>query len=194
MREPRTTAWLGPPAPVPARAGGPPAPASVRAGEPGAARVRSPVSRGLAERSTQRASQLQPAAARGAAHRPSGPSGAIAEFPSLERCAAYIAARAALTAVRDAAAAWPPEVADHARQAALDALALVAEAVAYDHGTAGRRHCLRGAISAALDVAAMADVAAAIGCASDELSEVQRLAGRTVALLGMFLHATTGGI
>jgi hypothetical protein len=116
------------------------------------------------------------------------------EFASPDRCAAYVAARAALIVVQRVAAHWPESLADRARRAASDALQLTAAAIAHDHASAGRRHCLREAITSALRVAATVDLARAIGPRSEELADVQRIAGRSVALLAMFLHASTSAL
>jgi hypothetical protein len=116
------------------------------------------------------------------------------EFASPERCAAYVAARAALIAVQRVAAHWPESLADRARRGASDALQLTAAAIAHDHASAGRRHCLREAITSALGVAATVDLAHAMGQRSDDLADVQRVAGRSVALLAMFLHANTSAL
>jgi hypothetical protein len=113
------------------------------------------------------------------------------EFASLERCAAYVAARAVLTDVQRAAARWPEALRHRARHAALDTLQLTAQAASHGHDSAGRRQCLREAITTALGVAATIDAARAMGYGGEELAELQRVTGRTIALLGMFLHAGT---
>lgn len=115
----------------------------------------------------------------------------MCEFASLDRCAAYVAARAALIAVQRAAARWPEALGDRARHGAIDAMQLTAQAVSHGHATAGRRECLREAITAALGLAATVDAVGAMGYGGSEIIELQRATGRTVALLGMFLHATT---
>jgi hypothetical protein len=115
----------------------------------------------------------------------------MCEFASLDRCAAYVAARAALIAVQRAAADWPDGLGARARHGAIATVQLTAEAVSHDHATAGRRQCLRDAITTALGVAATIDVAHAMGYGGGELLDVQRVAGRAVALLGMLLHAST---
>jgi hypothetical protein len=116
---------------------------------------------------------------------------AMREFASLERCAAYVAARAVLTDIQGTAARWPEALRHRARQAALDTLQLTAQAASHVHDSAGRRQCLREAITTALGVAATIDDARAMGYGDDELAELQRVTGRTIALLGMFLHAGT---
>ena len=118
----------------------------------------------------------------------------MCEFTSLDRCAAYVAARAALVAVQRVAAGWPDTLAEQARRAAADTMHVIAEAISHGVGTAGRRRCLRDALTSALSVAASVDVARAMGFGDTELDEAQRTAGRTVALLGMFLHANTSPI
>src|SRR5262249_32588722 len=94
-------------------------------------------------------------------------------------------------AVQRAAIAWPASLGERARHAAIATLQLTAEAVAHDHATADRRQCLRDAITTALGVAATIDVAHAMGYGGHQLLDVQRVAGRAVALLGMLLHAST---
>jgi len=113
------------------------------------------------------------------------------DFASLERCAAYVAARAVLTVVQGAATRWPEALRHRARHGALDTLQLTAQAAGHGHDSAGRRHCLREAIITALGVAATVDAARTMGYDGDELVELQRATGRTIALLGMFLHAGT---
>jgi hypothetical protein len=115
----------------------------------------------------------------------------MCEFTSLERCAAYVAARSAMIAVQDAAARWPDALGDRARRDAVDTVQLTAQAVSHEHASAGRRLCLREAIAAALGMAAAIDAAADMGYAIGDAVELQRAAGRTVALLGMLLHAGT---
>lgn len=113
------------------------------------------------------------------------------EFASLERCAAYVAARTVMTEIQRAATRWPEALRHRARDAALDTLQLIAQAARHGHDSAGRRQCLREAIATALGVAATVDAVRAMGYGDDELAELQRVAGRTIALLGMFLHAGT---
>ena len=115
----------------------------------------------------------------------------MCEIANLDRCAAYVAARAALIAVQRAVASWPTNLAARARHGAMDTVQLTAEAVSHDHATPGRRQCLREAITSALCVAATIDIAHAMGYGGGELLDVQRVAGRTVALLAMLLHAST---
>jgi hypothetical protein len=115
----------------------------------------------------------------------------MCEFASLEHCAAYVAARAVLTAVQLAAPQWPEALGHRARHGALDTLQLTARAAHHGHGSAGRRHCLREAITTALGVAATVDAVGVMGYGGDELADLQRVTGRTIALLGMFLHAGT---
>lgn len=113
---------------------------------------------------------------------------------SLDRCAAYVAARAALVAVQRVAGGWPDTLADRARRDAIETMQVTAEATAYGHATAGRRRCLRDALTSAIGLAASVDVAWAMGFDHAELDDAQRTAGRTVVLLGMFLHANTAPI
>ena len=113
------------------------------------------------------------------------------DFARLERCAAYVAARTVLTEVQRTATRWPEALRHRARHAALDTVQLTAQATSHGHDSAGRRQCLREAITTALGVAATVDAARAMGYGGDELVELQRVTGRTIALLGMFLHAGT---
>ncbi len=115
----------------------------------------------------------------------------MCEFANLERCAAYVAARAVLTAVQRAAPQWPEALGHRASRGALDTLQLTAQAAGHGHDSAGRRHCLREAITTALGVAATVDAVRAMGYGGDDLADLQRVTGRTIALLGMFLHAGT---
>ena len=118
----------------------------------------------------------------------------MGEFASLERCAAYVAARATLTAIQRAIARWPQTLADRTRRAAVSAMDITAQALTHDRLSIGRRRCLRDAITAAVEVATFLDLARAMGFAPDDLDELQRLAGRSIALLAMFLHATTSPV
>ena len=118
----------------------------------------------------------------------------MCEFTSLDRCAAYVAARSALSAVQRVSSCWPDGLAERTRRAAVDTVQVTAEATAHSHGSAGRRRCLRDAITSAVGVAACVDIARAMGHGGAELIHVQRVAGRTVALLAMFLHANSSPI
>lgn len=118
----------------------------------------------------------------------------MGEFASLERCAAYVAARATLTAIQRAVASWPQSLADRTRRSAVDAMEITAKSLSHDRLSAGRRGCLRDAITSAVAVASFIDLAHAMGFAIRDLDELQRLAGRSIALLAMFLHATTSPI
>ena len=108
------------------------------------------------------------------------------EFDSLDCCSAYVASRDALDAVHRAAAAWPEGIASQVREAAVETIMMTAEALGHEASTAGRRRCLRAALSSAITLAAGLDVAGAMAL-RDEAA--QRLAGRAIAMLGMFLHA-----
>ena len=118
----------------------------------------------------------------------------MGEFASLERCAAYVATRATLTAIQRAVASWPESLADRTRRAAVDAMETTARSLSHDRLSVGRRRCLRDAITSAVAVASCIDLARAMGFAFLDLDELQRLAGRSIALLAMFLHATTSPI
>src|SRR5262249_21780314 len=72
---------------------------------------------------------------------------AMHQFASLERCAAYVSARSVLTAVQRTAPQWPEALGRRAHRGALDTLQLTAQAAGYGHDSAGRRHCLREAIT-----------------------------------------------
>jgi hypothetical protein len=115
----------------------------------------------------------------------------MCEFTSLERCAAYVAAQAALAAVQRVSGAWPADLADHTERAALDAVNVTAVAITHALGSADRRSCLRDAITRAVHVAGFIDAAGAMGFGAARLDDVQRIAGRSIALLGMLLHAST---
>ena len=121
-------------------------------------------------------------------------AGRMSEFTSPERCAAYVAARTALHAVQRTSDRWPEGLAERARRAAADTLRVTAEAIAHGHASAGRRRCLRDALVSAITVATSVDVARTLGLCDGELDHAQRTAGRTVALLGMFLHASTSAL
>lgn len=118
----------------------------------------------------------------------------MSEFKSLDRCAAYVAARMALIAVQRVADAWPEGLAERARGAAADTMHVTAEAISHGHASTGRRQCLRDALTSAISVVASVDAARTIGFGDAKLDHAQRTAGRTVALLGMFLHANTAAI
>jgi hypothetical protein len=118
----------------------------------------------------------------------------MGEFVSLDRCASYVAARAALSALQRTTASWPEGLAGRARRAASATIQITAEATLHDHGSAARRRCLRDAITTAIGVTAAIDIARTLGFDGSDLVDAQRVAGRTVALLGMFLHANTSPI
>jgi four helix bundle protein len=113
----------------------------------------------------------------------------MTDFPSLDRCAAYVAARLALAAIHQTTQRWPTALADQARRAAADTVMTTAEGVACDHGTPSRRRCLRTAIGRAIETSAAIDVARAMGYADADVERAHKLAGRSIALLGLFLHA-----
>ena len=118
----------------------------------------------------------------------------MSEFDTLDRCAGYVAARAVLLAITRAVEHWPVHLAEEARHAAIDTMMITAEALGYVHGSAGRRRCVRDAITSALAVAGTIDIARALGFADDDLDHAQRTASRAVALLGMFLHANAAPV
>jgi len=115
----------------------------------------------------------------------------MTEFASLDRCAAFVAARSTLVSVQRAAQAWPPSLAEHARRAAATVVDVTAEATSYRHASSERRRCLREAIRGAVHVVDTVDRARALGYDDGAIDDLARVAGRSVALLGMFLHANT---
>ena len=115
----------------------------------------------------------------------------MAEYATLDRCAAYVAARTAVTMVQRIAARWPDSVAERLRHATVDAMQATADAVSHHHGSVNRRRCARQALTSAVRVAALVDLARAMSLGQRELDDLQRIAGRTIALLAMFLHAET---
>jgi hypothetical protein len=115
------------------------------------------------------------------------------ESVELDRCAAYVAARAALGAIARAAGEWPAPLAELARAAASEALMATAESVAHEPVSAARRRRVRDALTAALQLAATCDIARASGLADGALDDAQRAAGRAIVALGMLFHANTLG-
>lgn len=111
---------------------------------------------------------------------------------SLDRCAAYVAARGALEAIRHASSTWPSELSEQARLAAIETMVLTADSVEHDHGSPGRRRCVRAALATAIDLAATCDIARALGLDDEDLQQALRLAGRSVAQLAMYFHANAG--
>ncbi len=107
---------------------------------------------------------------------------------ALERCAAYVATRDALAALRRASTGWPATLAEPAFEAARQAVVATAESMAYEPASQARRRCARHALEAALEVAARCDIALAMGY---ELDGAQREASRAVAMLGLLLHASS---
>ncbi|HEY0189541.1 MAG TPA: hypothetical protein VGC42_00370 [Kofleriaceae bacterium] len=114
-----------------------------------------------------------------------------AGFSDLERCAAFVAARTTLTSVQRAARGWPSALADPARRAAASVVDVTAEAAAQRHASREQRRSLREALRGAIHVVDTIDRARGLGYDDAELDDLQRVAGRSVALLGMFLHANT---
>lgn len=107
----------------------------------------------------------------------------------LDRCAAYVATRTAYDAMRRASPTWPPQLAEQAKQAALEAITTTAESFAFGHATAARRRCVRSALASAVELAAVCDVVHALGDPNADLDEVQRCAGRSIAMLGLLFNA-----
>src|SRR4051794_7980093 len=96
-------------------------------------------------------------------------------FDALDRCAAFVAARDVLEALRGMAPAWPTGLAQRARSAATDAVVMTATSLGYGVASAARRRHVRAAIAAAVDLAATCEVAGALG---EEVDELVRQAGR----------------
>lgn len=113
---------------------------------------------------------------------------------ALDRNAAYVAARTALTAIREASSSWPPDVANCAKRAASETIAAVVEALGHDPTSPERRKSLRGAVCNALALAAICDIAMLHGLRTAEVEESLRCASRTLSMLGMSYHATAAGI
>jgi hypothetical protein len=113
-----------------------------------------------------------------------------APVADLDRCAAYVAARDALVAIHDTSTTWPPAIAIEARRAAVAAVAITAEGLHHGASTAARRRCIREALAAAIALAATLDVARAVGVGDADMTLAQHHTGRTVALLGLLLHAS----
>lgn len=109
----------------------------------------------------------------------------------LDRCPSYVAARSTLAAIQRLALQWPGQLAAEARGAAFEAVDATAEATTHHHASVARRHCLLAATASAVRVAISIDIARAMGLADPDLDDAQRVAGRAVAMLGMFLHSTT---
>ena len=107
-----------------------------------------------------------------------------------ERCEAYVSARRTLKSLERATPTWPKDLAAEATEAANRAVAMTAEGAALD-GPAARRRCARGALAAAIDLAAACDIARALGLVDGALEEAQRDTGRTIALLGLFFKASS---
>jgi len=108
---------------------------------------------------------------------------------NVERCEAYVAARRVLQTVERASTGWPAELAIQAREAAKKAVRATAEGAALD-ASAARRRCARVALSAAVALAAAVDIARALGHVGGDLDDAHRETGRTIALLGLFFHAS----
>jgi hypothetical protein len=114
----------------------------------------------------------------------------MSEFESLDRCAAYVAARAALEAIHRAVPSWPDDVADQAKRAAIKTLMTTAESLGHAYGSPARRRCVRAALVTAIDLAAACDVAKALGISDHDVDEAQRTSGRSIAMLGLLLHSS----
>lgn len=105
-----------------------------------------------------------------------------------ETCAAYVAAREALVALRVAVAGWPLDLAEHAHTRALVAISATAASLDHAHASGARRMYIRSALAAALDLSGDCEIAAALGHAVDP---VRHEVGRAVAMLGLYLHASS---
>jgi hypothetical protein len=108
---------------------------------------------------------------------------------NVERCEAHVAARRVLQTVERASSGWPAELATQAREAARKTVRATAEGAALD-ASAARRRCVRVALAAAVDLAAACDIARALGHTGADLDDAHRETGRTIALLGLFFHAS----
>jgi hypothetical protein len=124
-----------------------------------------------------------------------GPARSLLMRPSmlitLDRFAAYSAARDALTAIQKATSAWPPELAKQAKTTANNIITKTVAAVDEEPTSAARRKCLREAIVEALVLASICDLASSHGLNSEELDDSLRHASRTISMLGLSFHATS---
>jgi hypothetical protein len=118
----------------------------------------------------------------------------MGEFANLDRCAAYVAVRSTHAAVQRFGDSWPQSLADRTHRAAAAAMQVTADAVSFGQGSIRRRRRLRDALTSTVTVASCIDLARAMGFGSRELDDAQRLAGRSIALLGMLLHADTSPV
>lgn len=113
---------------------------------------------------------------------------------TLDRNAAYVAARTAQVAIRDATRGWPSDVARCANKLAFDTVTAVVESLKHGPTSAERRKSLRGALCSALELAGICDIATSHGLGSVALEESLRATSRTLSMLGMSFHATAAGI
>lgn len=109
----------------------------------------------------------------------------------LDRCAAYVAARSALVAIASASEHWPPDLAEQARQHAMATVLTTAEGLSFEHGSPGRRRCVRTALGTALSLAATIDVVRALHTDDTFAHRAQDTAGKAVALLGLLFQANS---
>jgi hypothetical protein len=112
----------------------------------------------------------------------------------LDRCAAYVAARAALVAIANVSERWPLDLAQQAKQHAMNTVMTTAEGLSFEHGSPGRRRCVRNALGTALSLAATIDVVRAIHADetfAPDTSRAQDTAGKAVALLGLLFQANS---
>jgi len=109
---------------------------------------------------------------------------------TLDRCAAYVAARAALAEIQRTVERWPSELADHARLCALATVMTTADSVDHAPTSAGRRRCVRAALAAAIELSTAFEIARALGHGDAALDRASHDAGRTIAMLGLYLHAS----
>lgn len=107
---------------------------------------------------------------------------------SIDRSAAYVAAKSALDVVQRITGGWPNEVAEPAKRCAQNMLASIAEALEHGETTPSRRRCLRGALLNAIELAAICDIARAHGLGTDVSLQCT---ARTLSLLGMSYQATS---
>ncbi|HUS31478.1 MAG TPA: hypothetical protein VMZ53_23395 [Kofleriaceae bacterium] len=107
---------------------------------------------------------------------------------SIDRSAAYVAAKSAVDVVQKITGGWPSEVAEPAKRCAQNLLSAISEALEHGETTASRRRCLRGALLNAIELAAICDIARAHGLVTEQSLQST---GRTLSLLGMSYHATS---
>lgn len=119
-------------------------------------------------------------------------AGRTPDARSLEKCAAYVAARGALDTIVRTSRRWPELMGIEARIAALEMVRAVVDGVTCEPESVRRRRCARDAMTSALRVAALCDVARATGVDDVALEEAERATSRAVSVLALFFHASRG--